>query len=122
MALRKTALAAALMGLAGAANAGSLATSVLEVQDFTLLHSDGSVYAFSDFELLVATNSADVFADLDTTAPASDGDSDTVGVPAGNTAEIDLGRVEEARTAVPALRHDREFTLSDSEALRMAGE
>ncbi len=38
------------------------------------------------------------------------------------TAEIDLGRVEEARTAVPALRHDREFSGPASATLRMAGE
>ena len=38
------------------------------------------------------------------------------------TAEIDLGRVEEARTAVPALRHDRQFALLDEGSLRIAGE
>ncbi|NNG02672.1 MAG: carbon-nitrogen hydrolase family protein [Inquilinus sp.] len=36
------------------------------------------------------------------------------------TAEIDMARVREARAAVPALRHDREFALPP--ALRLAGE
>ena len=38
------------------------------------------------------------------------------------TAEIDLARVEEARAAVPALRHDRDFVPPADQKLRMAGE
>jgi len=38
------------------------------------------------------------------------------------TAEIDMAKVEEARAAVPALRHDRQFTPPEAAALRMAGE
>ena len=36
--------------------------------------------------------------------------------------EDDLARVEEARTAVPALRHDRSFAPPASDRLRLAGE
>lgn len=38
------------------------------------------------------------------------------------TAEIDMGRVDEARAAVPALRHDRAVSPPEAGALRMAGE
>ena len=38
------------------------------------------------------------------------------------TAEIDMSKVDEARSAVPALRHDREFAPPKAEARRMAGE
>ena len=38
------------------------------------------------------------------------------------TAEIDLARVEEARSAVPALRHDRGFRAPETGSIRMAGE
>ena len=38
------------------------------------------------------------------------------------TAEIDMGRVAEARAAVPALSHDRPVAAPEPAALRMAGE
>ena len=38
------------------------------------------------------------------------------------TADIDLSKVEEARTMVPALSHDRSFASPDGPSLRQAGE
>ena len=38
------------------------------------------------------------------------------------TAKVDPAMVEEARTMIPALRHDREFSLPLSATLRAAGE
>lgn len=38
------------------------------------------------------------------------------------TAEIDMSKVDEARTAVPALRHDRDFAAPEADGLRLAGE
>ena len=38
------------------------------------------------------------------------------------TAEIDMARVDEARAAVPSLRHDRQITPPETKAFKMAGE
>ncbi len=68
-----TSLAISAMSVAGTAQAGSLATSVLDITGFTISHTGGAILnATTDFNALVITNTADISASLNgtTIAPA----------------------------------------------------
>jgi hypothetical protein len=68
-----TSLALSTMSVAGTAQAGSLATSVLDITGFTISHTGGAILnATTDFNALAITNTADISASLNgtTIAPA----------------------------------------------------
>ncbi len=60
-AIKKSMLAAGLiagLGLAGAAQASTFASAILDINNFRLLHSNGSAFSTADFAVLTGTNDA----------------------------------------------------------------
>lgn len=88
MSYRKLSIALASAGFLSLAvtspvQAGALATSVLQMDNFVILHSSGTAYDISDFQAIVPNSSANISANYN-------GANDSAAAPGTPTGQIDL--------------------------------
>ncbi len=62
-----TSIALSAMSVAGTAQASSLATSILDITNFTFKNASGSILNVSDFNVIAPSNSADISTSLNNT-------------------------------------------------------